>query len=115
MKLIAYATGIQHIGIQTSEYETTLNFYNDLWLKVELETVNPVSGGKVAFLKCESMVLEIYQVTNSSMCYGAVDHIALSVIDIEAVYKIAQNCGAKILEEKIQHLPFWKMVCASSR
>jgi len=107
MKLTACITGVQHIGIPTAQYEATLNFFGKLGFSVELATVNPVSDCKVAFLTCEGVTLEIYQVPESSMSYGSVDHIALNVFDIEEAYIIAEECGFKILEDDIQFLPFW--------
>lgn len=107
MRLMACVSGIQHIGIPTAQYETTLRFYSKLGLHMELEEKNPVSGEKVAFLTGAGVMLEIYQSPRSAMCHGAIDHVALRVADIEEAYVLAKNGGFSILEEEIRFLPFW--------
>lgn len=108
MKLMTYTTRVQDIGIQTDQFSATMDFYAKLGFVLKLETTHPVTGGYVAFLSSNGVIMEIYQVSGSAMCYGAIDHIAFDVTDIEDAYRIAVSHGFTILESEIQFLPFWE-------
>ena len=99
-------TGLQHIGIPTTNVQQTIDFYASLGFDVIWENQSP-ENDRVAFLKKGSCVLEAYHSDAPAMAAGAVDHIALNVIDIEAAYDAAQSLGYAALEGKITFLPFF--------
>ena len=39
---------------------------------------------------------------------GAIDHIALDVVDIDTAFEIAQAGKYNLLDDSIQFLPFWE-------
>ena len=103
-----YITGLQHIGIPTNDIEKTKDFYRLLGFQVAFQTVNQKANEKVAFLKLDHMVIETYENKHAALENGALDHIALNVTDIEAVYELVTEKGFSILEKEIQFLPFWE-------
>lgn len=97
--------GLQHIGIPTHSYDKTIAFYQSLGFSV---IHAPLHDNKhVAFLKLGTAVLEVYEQENPAMQKGAIDHIALDVNDIKAVYTLVRNLGYRELENGIQTLPFF--------
>lgn len=100
-------TGLQHIGIPTNDIEETIHFYETLGFCVAYQTVNEKADEKVAFLRLGDVTIETYENKQAALKNGAVDHIALNVTDIEAVYEMALNHGFHSLEDGIQFLPFW--------
>ncbi|ANU46327.1 glyoxalase/bleomycin resistance/dioxygenase family protein [Enterocloster clostridioformis] len=103
-----YITGLQHIGIPTNDIEKTKDFYELLGFQVVFETVNQKTDERVSFLKLDHTVIETYENKHAVLENGALDHIALNVTNIEAVYKLATKKGFSILEKGIQFLPFWE-------
>ena len=103
-----YITGLQHIGIPTNDIEKTKDFYRLLGFQVAFQTVNQKANEKVAFLKLDHMVIETYENKHAALENGVLDHIALNVTDIEAVYELVTEKGFSILEKEIQFLPFWE-------
>ncbi len=100
--------GMAHIGIPTKNIEETKAFYNSLGFKILLETFNEEAKEKVAFLQLKDIVLETYETMNATEKTGAVDHIAISVNNIEDVFTEIKNGGYCLLHENIQYLPFWE-------
>lgn len=103
-----YVTGLQHVGIPTNNIDKTIIFYKELGFEVAFETVNEQAGERVAFLRLENVTIETYENKQAMLMAGAVDHVALNVTDIEAVYKVAKERGYCILDDGIQFLPFWE-------
>ena len=103
-----YITGLQHIGIPTNDIEKTKDLSRLLGFQVAFQTVNQKANEKVAFLKLDHMVIETYENKHAALENGALDHIALNVTDIEAVYELVTEKGFSILEKEIQFLPFWE-------
>lgn len=98
--------GIQHVGIPTKEMEATVDFYKKIGFEIALETMN--EGDKVVFLKLNNLVIETYEVKEAKKDYGAIDHIALDVTDIEMVYEEVKEMGLNTLNDEIHFLPFWE-------
>ena len=94
-----YITGLQHIGIPTNDIEKTTAFYHELGFEA--------AGERVVFLRCGSLVIETYENHQAAERNGAVDHVALDVTDIEAVFAEIKEAGYPMLDEEIQFLPFW--------
>lgn len=102
------ATGIQHIGIPTDNFEITKKFYHQLGFETAYETVNEENNGKVAFLKLHNLVIETYESDDVKMRYGAVDHIAIDVTDVEKAYEAICEKELNTLGDEIHFLPFWE-------
>ena len=95
-------TGIQHLGIPTSDIAATIAFYQGLGFETIWE------NGEVAFLKLGTLVIETYSSEEVAMKNGAIDHVALNVKDIEAAWKDAMACGYETADKEINFLPFFE-------
>lgn len=104
MAFKSIATGLQHIGLPTNDYDKTVAFYTALGFEVAFETVN--NGEKVAFLKLGDLVFETYQNFKAVHMTGAVDHVAINVTDVEEARRIADHMNLNVIEEG--QLPFWE-------
>lgn len=103
-----YMTGIQHIGIPTRNMDETVEFYQKLGFEIAHQTVNQENGARVVFLKLGNLVIETYEEENVKMEYGSIDHLAIDVTDIEAVYEEICGKGLNNLPDEIHFLPFWE-------
>lgn len=108
MGMERYSSGIQHVGIPTNDIEKTVEFYTGLGFQTALSTVNEAAGEKVAFLRLGNLTIETYENHQAALVNGAIDHIALDVTDIEAVWQFAKDQGYECLDKEIQFLPFWE-------
>jgi len=61
----------------------------------------------VCFLKNGSCMIEAYYVEKPAMANGAVDHIALNVTDLDAMYEYATAKGYESIEGP-NFLPFYE-------
>ena len=103
-----YVTGIQHVGIPTKDMGATLSFYEKLGFAKAFETVIAESGAKVVFLKQHNLVIEAYEELAAKMATGSIDHVAIDVTDVEAVYEEICKMGLNTLQDEIHFLPFWE-------
>lgn len=103
MSFSKLATGIQHIGVPTNDIEKTIAFYEAMGFENVHQKDN--NGEMVAFLKLGDLVIETYQNGKAVGRAGAVDHIAINVIDVEEARRIADGMGLEVIEEG--QLPFW--------
>ena len=101
MDLKTYSTGVQHIGIPTTDIDKTVDFYHKLGFETAFETVNEEADEKVVFLKLGTLVVETYENHAAVLRVGAIDHVALDVKDIEEIYQYINQAG-------IHFLPFWE-------
>ncbi|MDD3337540.1 MAG: VOC family protein [Lachnospiraceae bacterium] len=99
-------TGLQHIGVPTSDVDKTISFYETFGFEVEWSK-GTAPEDKVAFLKCGSFVIETYYSEAPALANGAIDHMAMDVSDIDAAYEYAASKGYPSLEGKITFLPFF--------
>mgnify|MGYP002538561854 CR=1 FL=1 len=104
MDLKNYSTGMQHIGIPTNDLDKTVEFYKKLGFEIAFEAVEE----KVAFLKLGSLVVETYENHEAKMEYGAIDHVALDVRDIEEIFQYINEAGLNSTQDTIHFLPFWE-------
>lgn len=107
-KFQKFIIGLQHIGIPTNNMEETIIFYTTLGFQIALQIVNHAANEAVTFLRMEDVTLEVYENKKAAMAYGALDHIALNVTDIEKVFQIVKEQGFTMLDTEIQFLPFWE-------
>lgn len=101
-----FCTGIQHIGIPTNNIEETIAFYEQLGFHVALQTKN--GDEAVAFLQLNNLVIETYENKSAAMQAGAVDHIALDVKNIDALFDVVKAKHFPLLDEQVNSLPFWE-------
>ena len=107
MNIKDFTTGVQHIGIPTNNIEETINFYQTLGFTTALRTINGTE--EVAFLQLHNLVIETYQNRQAAMAYGAIDHIAIDVKDIENLFNVVKEAGTfKMLDKQVNSLPFWE-------
>ena len=108
MNLKEQFNGIQHIGIPTNDIEATIDFYKAIGFEIAFRTVNEEADEKVAFLKLNTLVVEIYENKAAKMEAGAIDHMAIDVKDIENVYEMINQAGLNTTNDIVHFLPFWE-------
>lgn len=101
-----YITGVQHLGLPTENMKATRKFYGKLGFIPAFETVN--EGAEVVFLKLENLVVEAYEVSEAAKAVGAIDHVAVTVTDVEKVYQEICKLDLNTLQDEIHFLPFWE-------
>lgn len=107
MEIKDFCTGIQHVGIPTNDIKATIAFYEQLGFQVAFQTVN--QGEPVAFLQLGNLVIETYQNKSAVMQAGAIDHFALDVKDIDALYRVVKEKNFLLLDnQQVNSLPFWE-------
>lgn len=106
MNIKDFTTGVQHIGIPTNDIEKTINFYLTLGFTIALRTANGTE--EVAFLQLHNLIIETYQNHQAAMAYGAIDHIAIDVKNIDELFKVVKRAGLKMLDTEVHGLPFWE-------
>lgn len=106
MDIKDFTTGVQHIGIPTNNIDKTIEFYHTLGFHTALRTVN--SAEEVAFLQLHNLVIETYQNHQAAMTYGAIDHIAIDVKDIDNLFETVKDTGLTMLDKHVNSLPFWE-------
>lgn len=106
MEIKDFCTGVQHIGIPTNNIEDTIRFYERLGFNVALLTKD--SDVMVAFLQLHNLVIETYENKSAVMQTGAIDHIAIDVKNIDALFEEVSKKNFKMLDEHVNSLPFWE-------
>lgn len=101
----AKINGVQHIGVPTKDMKASAEFYQALGFEEAFGTVN--DGSRVKFFRLNNLVMEVYESEDATMRYGAIDHVALDVADIEETYKEVCAMGLNTLNDQIHFLPFW--------
>lgn len=107
MEIKTKITGVQHAGIPTNDIGKSMQFYRGLGFEPVWQTVNPDNGEAVAFLQLGNLVMEIYENRQAVGKPGAIDHIALNVTGIDLLFENMKDAGHKMLDDKVQYLPFW--------
>lgn len=106
MEIKDFCTGIQHIGIPTNDIRETIRFYEQLGFRVILATDN--NGESVAFLQMQNLVIETYENKTAAMQPGAIDHIAVDVKNIDALFELVKSMNLQLLDAQVNGLPFWE-------
>ena len=108
MELSSLTTGIQHIGVPTTDIVRSAAFYESLGFRTELDTINETNGARVVFLRLHNLVIETYESPDAVGQPGAVAHIALDATDVDAAFAQAKAQGLNVLDEEVHFLPFWE-------
>lgn len=106
MEVKDFCTGVQHIGIPTNNLDETIRFYEQLGFNVALKTQN--GEETVAFLQLYNLVIETYENRSAVMQAGAIDHIAIDVKEIDALFETVKAKGFHLLDNRVNALPFWE-------
>lgn len=106
MNLNHYATGIQHVGIPTNDIVETVAFYESLGFTLAFSANN--QGEEVRFLQLGNLMIEAYQNGEAVLSVGAIDHIAIDVTNIEALFQEIKAAGYTMLDQQVNGLPFWE-------
>lgn len=106
MNLNHYATGIQHVGIPTNDIVETVAFYESLGFTLAFSANN--QGEEVRFLQLGNLMIEAYQNGEAVLSVGAIDHIAIDVTNIEALFQEIKAAGYTMLDQQVYGLPFWE-------
>ena len=121
MEIKDFTIGVQHIGIPTNDIKKTIEFFQLLGFDIAFRTIN--GPEEVAFLQLHNLVIETYQNHQAKMEYGAIDHIAIDVKNIDALFeevkakaieaeKVATEKQAtslfRMLDTLVNGLPFWE-------
>lgn len=106
MKIGDYCTGIQHIGLPTSDMDGTLRFYSKIGFKPIFNTIN--DGHRVYFLQLGDLIIEAYEAENCAGKTGAIDHVSLNVKNIDEVFAQVRMEGYKTEDKEVNYLPFFE-------
>ena len=112
MELTSYITGIGPIGLPTRDMNATLEFYEGLGFSIDWK-IEKESAILLAFLKLGDCVFETFVNPNAAGVPGAIDHLALSVSDVDSVYRLITESGRyQVIEPEkgVQSLPFYNGV-----
>lgn len=100
-----YIKGLQHIGIPTTNFAGTLEFYLGLGFDLIMQTKNQEDD--VAFLRFGNLTIETYTGSATGMP-GAIHHIALDVTDIQSLFDLTRQNGYRLMDDQIHSLAFWE-------
>lgn len=106
MNLNDYATGIQHVGIPTNDIAQTVEFYESLGFTLAHVANN--QGEEVRFLQLGNLMVEAYQNGQAVLASGAIEHIAIDVTNIDALFEEVKAAGYTMLDQQVNGLPFWE-------
>lgn len=99
---------LQHIGVSTSNQKQTLAFFEAMGFSQFYESINPANAALVVFMQLGDIVIEVYLQKDSTSSPGAIDHIAISVDNIDEKYTQIYTMGYEIVEDSVKELPFWE-------
>jgi len=97
--------GMQHIGLPVRDMDTTVAFYQKLGFAILWQT--ELNGAPVCFLRGMGITVEAYLSGDATGGAGALDHIALSVGDIDRAWDDISKLGLIPDGESIHTLPFF--------
>lgn len=106
MDIRNFATGIQHVGIPTNDINETVSFYQSLGFTLAFSANN--QGEEVRFLQLGNLMVEAYQNGQAVLSTGAIDHIAIDVVNIDELFLKIKSAGYTMLDQKVNGLPFWE-------
>ena len=107
MSVTQWTTGIQHIGIPTSDIETTIRFYEGLGFQTMHNESGTLQTRQSCILQLGNLMIETYAEGGNGI-EGAINHFALNCTDIQAAYAWICEQGYKVLSNGIEELPFWE-------
>lgn len=106
MNITPHAVGTTHLGMPTVCYDKTVAFYKGLGFQEEFSMVCD-DGERIIFLRLKGLLMEIYESSHAPGTAGAIDHVAIDVDDIEAVFQQIKDEGYVLLDHSVCSMPFW--------
>ena len=111
-----HVLGFQHLGLPVTNLDQSKAFYAQLGFREVMARVLEMADGNifVSMMDLNGFVLELYQLPTAALKeiqqrqHGHIDHLALDVDDINAVFQLAKANGHTPLEEAPVFLPFWE-------
>ena len=101
-----YITEVQHLGLPTKDMAATRAFYEKLGFEAAFETIN--DGNQVVFFRLHNLTVEAYECDEAAGAIGAIEHVAVTVTDVEKCYEEVCAAGLNTLNDEIHFLPFWE-------
>ena len=87
-------TEIQHLGLPTRDFKKTIEFYEGLGFHIRWK--NP--DRDCAFIRLGQVEIETYQRDTANQVWGAWDHVALMVKDVDEAWREAKEKGYRFAE-----------------
>jgi len=101
----SHITGLAHIGVFVKDMDTSIDFYKRLGFVLDNEESTD-SGVRLAFLSAGTCLIELIGI-NEERGAGKVDHIAMTVDNIEQAVADANANGIVIDASLISSAPFF--------
>lgn len=106
--------GLAHVGIPTSDLEVSRRFYEGLGFRTLVDAPN-LEGNNFLFMECNGVIIGLPQALDSQARTkagrkgaGDIDHFALFVDDIDAVYEEFQRRGYSFVTDGIVYTAAWE-------
>lgn len=102
----AFTSGIQHVGIPSSDIQKTIDFYTGLGFT--LVSRKDIGGRDFAFLQLGNLMIEA--IPNDSPCMetGAIDHICLDAKNIDVLFNQLKEAGYQLLNDNLVDFDAWE-------
>jgi catechol 2,3-dioxygenase-like lactoylglutathione lyase family enzyme len=108
--------GWSHLGIPVTSIDNSVEFYQRFGFKTLMEAGVPVGDGrevKITIVERGGLNLEFYQLLEEALpeirsrTDGRVDHVAISVREIDEAFAELKSAGIQPLEEEPISMPYW--------
>jgi len=97
-----HVIGLAHIGVFVADMDKSIEFYKNLGFTLDKEEKPSI---RLAFLSAGNCLIELVEKSAASPTNGPVDHIAMTVEDIESAVEVAKAAGADIDKSGISTAP----------
>jgi lactoylglutathione lyase len=94
-------TGLAHIGIFVKDMDASIDFYKRLGFVLDTEEN---AGVRLAFLSAGTCLIELIEQPDAARPAGAVDHVAVTVDDLDAAILRAAENGIEIDASTVRSL-----------
>lgn len=109
MQLEQYVCGVSHVGIPTADLTMSVKFFESIGFTQIHFAVNSRTKKRVSFLQLADLVIELYESEpDATGKRGAINHIALEVRELDALFEYFKASGCNMLDSEVQFLPFWE-------
>ena len=105
-----WMTGVGHVGVPVSSLEKSIEFYEKLGFHPAFR--GNVGGSLVAMMEQNGLIFELFQQPTEMDAVmprdtGCIDHLAISVNDIDKAYADITALGMKVIDGICQ-IPCWE-------
>ena len=104
-----FLRGVHHIGLPTDNMDGTIAFYQKLGAQIVFEKTVQEEGKpiRVVHLQLSDLLIEAYERDEIFGVAGAVDHVAIQVNNIDAVYKRVKEMNLPLMVDEIGISDYW--------